>query len=375
MGRRVAVDSHAIPVLGRDGAIQGAILLLHDASSETSLEQRCQSLYEKATRDPLTQVANRAEFDRVHEMFVEAHQEQKVPCSLHHVRSGPLQVGQRHLWASGRRRGDSEHRDAAEGGVPAGRPRRPLRRRGVRHALRRLRQRRRRARAEQVRKSLGQMQQPKMQGHSVTASFGVTEIQPGDTPETMLRRSDRALLMAKAKGRNVVVQLGSGGGEEPAEPKRSSWFGAGNATQLIEQTLVTPVPLQMTIEKLRGFVADHRAAILKIDGNQVQLETAEKDGSRLRRITDRPVVFLLNLRLEEERVQKEEGENAPQIVRTKIAVAVSLRRERDRRRKDVADAPGGCWPASAPISWPIRKRNRRRRSGRWSVRSESSPPG
>ena len=60
----------------------GAILLLHDASSETSLEQRCQSLHEKATRDPLTQVANRAEFDRVHELFVEAHQQQQVPCSL-----------------------------------------------------------------------------------------------------------------------------------------------------------------------------------------------------------------------------------------------------------------------------------------------------
>ena len=61
---------------------QGAILLLHDASSEISLEQRCQSLPDKATRDPLTQVANRAEFDRVHAMFVAAHQQQQVPCSL-----------------------------------------------------------------------------------------------------------------------------------------------------------------------------------------------------------------------------------------------------------------------------------------------------
>ena len=54
------------------------------------------------------------------------------------------------------------------------------------------------------------MAQPRMGGRSVTASFGVTEIQPGDTPETMLRRADRALLMAKAKGRNKVVQLGTG---------------------------------------------------------------------------------------------------------------------------------------------------------------------
>ena len=56
-----------------DGTTHGAILLLHDASSETSLEQRCQSLHEKATKDPLTQVANRAEFDRVHALFIAAH--------------------------------------------------------------------------------------------------------------------------------------------------------------------------------------------------------------------------------------------------------------------------------------------------------------
>ena len=60
----------------------GAVLLFHDASSETSLEQRCQSLHEKATKDALTQVANRAEFDRVHAMFVATHQQQQVPCSL-----------------------------------------------------------------------------------------------------------------------------------------------------------------------------------------------------------------------------------------------------------------------------------------------------
>ena len=70
-----------MPVIGNDGSTQGAILLLHDASSEISLEQRCQSLADKATRDPLTQVANRAEFDRVLAMFITAHQQQQAPCA------------------------------------------------------------------------------------------------------------------------------------------------------------------------------------------------------------------------------------------------------------------------------------------------------
>ena len=42
---RVAVDTHAIPVIDPDGVVLGAVLILHDASSETSLEERCQSLH------------------------------------------------------------------------------------------------------------------------------------------------------------------------------------------------------------------------------------------------------------------------------------------------------------------------------------------
>ena len=65
-------------------------------------------------------------------------------------------------------------------------------------------------RADQIRLALSQVQQPRMNGQTITVSFGVTEIQPGDSAETMLRRADRALLTAKENGRNQVVQLGSG---------------------------------------------------------------------------------------------------------------------------------------------------------------------
>jgi hypothetical protein len=177
-----------------------------------------------------------------------------------------------------------------------------------------------------------------MGGRSITVSFGVTEIQPGDTPETMLRRADRALLMAKAKGRNTVVQLGSGAGQETAETRRGFWSGvAGRPGKLIQQTLLTPVPLQMAIEKLRGFVADHRATIVKIDGYQVQLEIVDKNPSLQRRFTDRSATFRLDLNFEEERLSKEANDLSGQIIRTKILVAISPRRDRDRRQSDVTE--------------------------------------
>jgi diguanylate cyclase (GGDEF)-like protein len=62
--------------------------------------------------------------------------------------------------------------------------------------------------AEGIRKSLSEVKHACLGNESFTASFGVTELQTGDTPETMLRRADRALLQAKDQGRNQVVQLG-----------------------------------------------------------------------------------------------------------------------------------------------------------------------
>jgi hypothetical protein len=177
-----------------------------------------------------------------------------------------------------------------------------------------------------------------MEGRAITASFGVTEIQPGDTPETMLRRADRALLMAKSQGRNQVVQLGTGAATDQRADQ--GLFGTGEAKDdyLIEKLLVTPVPIKMAIEKLRGFVADHEARIVKTESDRVELEIEDKHPSRLRRLTDRPVTFRLDLRFVEQRSQKD-GDIGPRggVARTKVRVSISPSRARDRRRQDVAE--------------------------------------
>src|SRR5690606_17162497 len=81
-GHCVSVDLQAIPVRTSDGTIHGAAVLLHDVSSGQTLEEKCQALHDQVTKDPLTQVANRAEFDRMLNNFVAAHQESNLPCSL-----------------------------------------------------------------------------------------------------------------------------------------------------------------------------------------------------------------------------------------------------------------------------------------------------
>ncbi len=342
--RLMAVDCHAIPVIDRKGVTQGAVLLFHDASSEISLEQRCQSLHEKATKDPLTQVANRAEFDRVHAMFVAAHQQQHVPCGLIMCDLDHFKLVND---TYGHQAGDEAIKSLASLLKSSCRPGDLVARYGGEEFVMLCADcdnATATSRAEQIRKSLSQLSQPSMEGRTVTCSFGVTEIQAGDTPETMLRRSDRALLTAKTSGRNTVVQLGSGIRDEQPEAPQPGGHSSRGAwpKDLIERDMVTLVPVKMAIEKLRGFVADHRARIISVDGNRVKLEIDDRPMSRFRRLTDRPTTFSMDLRFEEERAKSEragpvQSPGSGGTTRTRIKVAIGPRTNRDRRRKGMAD--------------------------------------
>ncbi|MBN2579863.1 MAG: diguanylate cyclase [Pirellulales bacterium] len=336
--RPMAVNAHAIPVAAEGGEMTGAILLFHDASSETSLEQRCQSLYEKATRDPLTQVANRAEFDRVQETFVTAHKQQNAPCSLLICDMDRFkQVND----TFGHQAGDDAIKTLAGLLKNACRPGDLVARYGGEEfvmlcadcdnatAARR---------AEHIRKALFHTPQQRMNARPVSASFGVTEMQPGDTPETMLRRADRALLIAKAQGRNCVVQLGSGSGKDSSSasfripPRRSD-----KPHEVLQKTLITAVPVKMAVEKLRGFVADHQAEVVSIHGNHVVLEITDQLSYRMRRVSDRAMTFTIDLKFEEERTHPEvtRCRGSAGLVRTRIHVQISLQKIRNRRREEV----------------------------------------
>lgn len=338
-GEKVAVDVHFVPVVGRDGAPHGAAVLLRDASRTITLEERVQSLHEKATRDPLTQVANRAEFDRVQTLFLETHLQSQAPCALiicdidhfkkvndtyGHQAGDSALIAFANLLRSACRAGDLVARYGGEefamlcadcDNATAT------------------------ARAEDIRRSLAELPQPALQGNCMTASFGVTEMQGGDSPETMLRRADRALYQAKEDGRNRVVQLGSGLlGNEPPVKSRGwfSWFTGGETEQILVRDLFTPVPLAMTAEKLRGFVADKHAQIESIDENHVVLQLDEQAVPMLRRRSDRQVPFFIDLQFEEQEVINDENRRG--FTRcTVIHVSIRPRRPRDRRSQDVQE--------------------------------------
>jgi diguanylate cyclase (GGDEF)-like protein/PAS domain S-box-containing protein len=333
-GQYVSVDLHTVPVRRSDGVLQGATVLLHDASPETSLEEKCQALHAQVAKDPLTQVANRAEFDRMLNNFVAAHQESHLPCSLimsdiDHFKSINDTCGHQAgdaaiitfaaLLKSMCRSGDLVARYGGEefavlcadcNNSSAAR------------------------KAEQIRKSLAELEHTYLGNRAITASFGVTELQAGDTPETMLRRADRALLQAKDQGRNQVVQLGGGMSEERLS--RKSWwpFPTWGNGALAEATLISAVPIEVAVQKLRGFVSDQNAKIIKADENELSLEVTDQLVTANRRKTDRAVTFVIEMRFSQRQVERTlaHGLAAGKYLETLIDVSIRPRRDRDRRR-------------------------------------------
>ncbi len=334
----IAIDVHVVPVVARDGVAHGATILLHDASSQINLEEQVQTLNIKATSDPLTGIANRAEFDQTHERFVETHLEQNLPCALiicdldffkrindnyGHQAGDDALISFSQILNSSTRTGDLAARYGGEEFV--------LLCADCDNATAT-------ERAEQIRQQWSQTPHETLAGRTITASFGVTELQAGDTPETMLRRADRALLQAKDLGRNTVVQLGSGITEKPASEKKTGWFSWFKSTpceELLQRTLITPVPLKVVAEKLRGFVADHHAEITAIDEEHIVLKIDGQNTGMLRRQNDRPVPFLCELKFDEK--QQESADSGGKSSRTLVFVSIRPIRNRDRRRRNVVE--------------------------------------
>jgi hypothetical protein len=97
------------------------------------------------------------------------------------------------------------------------------------------------------------------------------------------------------------------------------------------------VPLAVAIEKLRGFVADHHAEVVSIDGKEVRLKMGDAGGI-FRRSSDRHVPLIIDLQFEEvaETQQQRAGKNW-EAARTKIYAAATPQRNRDRRKAGASE--------------------------------------
>ena len=330
------------PVLGDTPGTYGTVAIIRDLSDQANLEEQLESLYYKTTLDPLTGIANRAHFDEtLRETAASVNGSTStfslIICDIDHFK----RVNDVH----GHPAGDealtsfasilSSH--SREGDLVA-------RYGGEEFLLLAVNCDNATAthRAEAIRSALERTALPSLMGESVTASFGVTEFQSGDTPESVLSRADRALLKAKDNGRNRVIQFGAGQSPDSPAPQAKKgwrgWFESESQTARSEFDIQTAVPVDLVVEKLRGFIADHQAEIISVSENQVDLKLNATYLVGGRRRVDQRIALRAQLTLSESKNQVSGTGTGLGYVSTSVHVNLQPIRNRDRRGRELSSS-------------------------------------
>ena len=91
---------------------------------------------------------------------------------------------------------------------------------------------------------------------------------------------------------------------------------------------MTRVPIDLAIEKLRGFIADHQAEIIRVEENHVSLRLTAVSQQAGRRRADQQISLRVEMTLSEANVENATA-NTPST--TNVHISLQPIRNRDRR--------------------------------------------
>jgi diguanylate cyclase (GGDEF)-like protein len=254
-------------VYSRDGSFQGACEIIHRANSTRRGGDRFEELQKAATRDPLTGLANRAELEKhLAKVFADAQHPGALPFSavfldIDHFKSinddHSHRVGDEvlkdisHLLEDELYSGELVARYGGEEFVVI----------CPETLLADAVQRADRLRRAVLTNTLG--------GLKITASFGVAQLEEGDTTESVLRRADAALYEAKRTGRNRTCQRS----QKQGAAEDSAQTAVAEDPYRFKTTLQATVAENMIATKLAGFVDANHAKVFDVtpEGFKVRL--------------------------------------------------------------------------------------------------------
>ncbi|NQV27061.1 MAG: diguanylate cyclase [Rhodopirellula sp.] len=124
--------------------------------------------------------------------------------------------------------------------------------------------------AERLRKALEKATVVKTDEFKVTASFGVSELEPTDEPDDVLQRADKALYVSKHHGRNCTSRMTSAQlrANDPEMVKPSL---AKPDEFVCDVTLKACMAADMIVYKLKAFVDGNGAKLGKVTPTSVEM--------------------------------------------------------------------------------------------------------
>jgi diguanylate cyclase (GGDEF)-like protein len=125
-------------------------------------------------------------------------------------------------------------------------------------------------RAERLRRSVMGMSVTGRPELHVTASFGVAELEAGDTVESLLQRADKALYNAKHGGRNRTCYLQ--GEAEARKATRGSNASAGAESLMHQATFKSCDAAGVVVQKLSGFIDDNCGRVIECTPTRVCIQ-------------------------------------------------------------------------------------------------------
>ncbi len=338
-GSRRAIQVQFMPVNDDRGVLRGAAMIFDDITRQKNLEQAVQHLHQRASRDPLTKVFNRAELNLQLTRFTELAASRTMPVSIiicdidffkrindtyGHAAGDEALVTFASILKECARSSDLVARYGGEEFVIVC---------GDCDADSALQK------AEEIRKTIAATPLPVLRGKCLSASFGVAQIIPGESGQDTINLADSALLRAKQNGRNRV-ELGCPKQDErpapvdQAEPQASStwlqWLGNRTVDRSKTCDILTSVPQEIAIQKIGGFLDDWQAELIDSEDDKITVRLDTRKAPQYARLTDRDACFTLEIKLQEVEYLPDDERVAAKM-QTMITSCLKTTSRRDRR--------------------------------------------
>ena len=261
-GRWFEVELMSVPLIDHDGSLQGVAEIFRDLSQDRRRRAEDKNLRKQATRDSLTGVFNRGELERTLEslisdfnrdsasepmslIFLDVDNFKRINDTYLHLTGDQVLVGLAKLLQSETYSGEIIGRYGGEEFIVMC-PSTDLKQAVVK--------------AERLRRAIRDAALSSVKELKVTVSFGVTEIEQGDTLDDVFRRSDKALFTSKEKGRDRTTALSK---KEFLSGKSETVQAEVVPTYALDGNFLACVTSDMIVLKFGSFVREQKARLLK----------------------------------------------------------------------------------------------------------------